>query len=385
VTSRRRLPTALVGLTLIATTLLGGCALGAPPPDQNGQPPTFPSPSAVPTPSSSGDASDATVLATGLPQPWGIAFLPDGSALVTERKTGRIVKIGQPQTDDGLTTSAFAQVTGLSAVGDGGLLGIAVSPHYATDQKIYVYYSTTTDNRIVSLTNGAHPVVLVKGIPHGATDNGGGLAFGPDGYLYASTGDAGHHTGGAKAPSQSATSLGGKILRMTTAGKPAPGNPIATSLVYASGFHDVEGLAWDQNKHLYVIDAGTSTDDLLVVLPGRNYGWPVAATSGTPQPIQTFPAASSGCSGIAALDDSVVMACLTGKQLLLTEVNPNGTSFGAPAAALTNTYGRLRAVVAASDGTLWISTSNTDGHGAPGPHDDQIIRVVLADQGAGVT
>jgi glucose/arabinose dehydrogenase len=381
-----RLRGVLAGLALTATALLSGCALGAPPPDQNGQPPTFPTPTAASPSATDGGDSTATVLAAKLPQPWAIAFLPDGSALVSERKTGRIVRIGEPQTAaGGLTVTPFAQVPGVNAAGDGGLLGIAVSPKYQADHRVYAYYSTATDNRIAVLTTGGTPNVILKGIPHGLTDNGGGLGFGPDGFLYASTGDAGRATGGTKAPSQDPASLGGKILRMTTAGKPAPGNPTANSLVYARGFHNVEGLAWDHQKYLYVVDAAAAEDRLDVVVAGRNYGWPSADPKSVTQPIQTFPLDQSTCSGIAVLDGAVAVACPTGKRLWLAELNANATTFGAPATALTNTYGRLRAIAAASDGTLWVGTSNTDGHGTAGATDDQILRIVLASEGAGQT
>ena len=372
---------------------MAACSLGSPPPDQNGEPPNLPAASASPsTPSSIGDgdgSAEADVVASNIPQPWGIAFLPDGSALVTERKTGRILKIGQPATPNGLTTSTFAVVKGISATGDGGLLGIAVSPHFATDSSVFVYYSTTTDNRIVKVQAAAPPTVIVKGIPRGATDNGGALAFGPDGYLYASTGDAGRTSGGLKAPSQDSKSLAGKILRMTVTGKPAPSNPTPTSLIYARGFHNVEGLAWDQHKHLYVVDAGARADNVDVVKSGGNYGWPLMGTShplsGVPTPIQTWPLDQSTCSGAAIVDNAFATACPTGKRLWLVEITANASTFGAPASILANTYGRLRAVVAAPDGTLWISTTNTDGHGTAGPQDDQIIRVVLPGVGAGVT
>jgi glucose/arabinose dehydrogenase len=380
----------LIGVlsTLIATVALAGaCSFGSPPPDQNGAPPTFPSPSTVTAMPPSGDGSasgdaEADVLASGVPQPWGIAFLPDGSGLVTERKTGHILKLAQPESSGGLTVTAIATVGGISALGDGGLLGIAVSPRFATNQTIYVYYSTATDNRIAALTLGGTPHVIVKGIPHGPTDNGGGLAFGPDGDLYASTGDAGHPS-----TAQNRKSLAGKILRMTPAGKPASG---ATSLVYAIGFHDVEGLAWDQAKHLYVVDAGTKTEDNLdVVTSGGNYGWPLVGTDHPPanvsQPIQTWPLTQSGCAGVATIDNAFATACTTGKQVWLVQLTAKADVLGAPGAVLTNSFGRLRALAAAPDGSLWVGTSNTDGHGQPGPKDDQILRVILADEGAGVT
>ena len=107
------------------------------------------------------------MLASKLPQPWGVALLPDGSGLVTERKNGHIIKVGQPQTPDGLTVSTYAVVPGVDITGEGGLLGIAVSPHYATDKTVFVYYSTTKDNRIAAVRPGVAPHVILAGIPHG--------------------------------------------------------------------------------------------------------------------------------------------------------------------------------------------------------------------------
>jgi glucose/arabinose dehydrogenase len=371
--------------------VLGACSFGPPPPDQNGDPPTFPSPSgSASAPGSADGGADATVdiLASKLPQPWGIALLPDGSGLVTERKTGHIIKVGQPRRPDGLTVSTYAVVPGVNSTGDGGLLGIATSPHYATDKTVFVYYSTSKDNRIASVRPGAAPHVILSGIPHGSTDNGGGLAFGPDGYLYAATGDAGHATGGASAPSQSPKSLAGKILRITTSGKPAPGNPTKTSPIYASGFHDVEGLTWHR-KQLLVVDAGRTSDGLDLVTRGGNYGWPIAGTTQVPAhakivaPIQTWPLSQSTCAGVATLFSIVATPCLAGKRLWLVQLTPNAVVFGAPAATLTGKFGRLRGIATSPDGSLWVTTSNTDGHGTPGPADDQLLRIVLADEGAG--
>ena len=387
--ARRTARGARFAVVLLAATALAlsACSFGAPPADQSGTPPKRPSPSGAPSlpgvGSSAGTDAETEVLATGLPQPWAIAFLPDGSGVVTERKTGRIVKIGQPQTRSGLTVTKLASVPGIDAAGDGGLLGVAVSPHYATDKTLYVYYSTRTDNRIGAVKVGRSGVhVLVKGIPHGKIDNGGALGFGPDGYLYAATGDTGSKAAGAKAPSQNPKSLAGKVLRMTPAGKPAKGS---SSLVYASGFRDVEGLAWDSHRHLYAVDEGARTDNVLVVQAGRDYGWPSGESESAPQPIQTLPAAQSTCSGIAVLDDALALACTTGKRMWLMQITTNADVLGTPAQALANSFGRLRGVAAAPDGSLWVSTSNTDGHGTAKPQDDHILRVVLSTVGAGVT
>jgi glucose/arabinose dehydrogenase len=382
VIARRRLTLAAAA---VACALLGACSFGAPPPDQSGAPPNLPTPSASLSPSSSAGAT-VDVVTKNLPAPWGIAFLPDGSAVVTERIAGTIVHV-TPSESGPATVKPVTRVPGVNPAGDGGLLGIAVSPQYATDQTLYVYYSTATDNRIASIHAGGAPHVLVTGIPHGTTDNGGGLAFGPDGLLYAATGDAGKVTGGVKAPSQDHASLAGKVLRMTVAGKPAAG----TSLVYASGFHDVEGLAWDLRHHLFVVDAGRTSDNLDVVVAGGNYGWPIAGTTAVPAtahligPIQTFTPETSGCAGIGMVDDVVATACPTGQRMWLAQVAGNATVLGAPGSAMVGQFGRLRGLAAASDGSLWVMTSNTDSHGTPKPGDDQILRVVLDDTGAGMT
>jgi glucose/arabinose dehydrogenase len=382
--------------------LLAGCAFGPPPPDDGGAPPNLPSPSPSASTPDSGDNSAATanVVAQHLSAPWGLAFLPDGSALVTERKTATIVRVGLPQTAAGLTVTPVATVAGVSVTGDGGLLGIAVSPKFATDRTVFVYYSTATDNRIATIqlptavlsappsdapsaapSAAPAPTVtprpIVTGIPRGATDNGGWLGFGPDGSLYASTGDVGR-----SAASTDRKSLAGKILRTTAAGKPVGGK----SLVYASGLHNVQGFDWDPTGHLYAIDAATATDGVLAVRSGASYGWP--ATSGSTSesatpPIQTLPSAQAGCAGVALVQNILATACLTGERVWLMQLTENGAVFGAPQASLTKSFGRLRTVVAAPDGSLWIMTSNTDGHGKPSPDDDQIIQVVVADAGAG--
>ncbi len=133
--------------------LLAGCAFGPPPPDDGGAPPNLPSPSPSASTPDSGDNSAATasVIAKHLSSPWGLAFLPDGSALVTERKTATIVRVGLPQTASGLTVTPIATVAGVSATGDGGLLGIAVSPKVTTNRTVFVYYSTAKDNRIATI------------------------------------------------------------------------------------------------------------------------------------------------------------------------------------------------------------------------------------------
>lgn len=356
---------------MVPVLAAAGCAFG-PPDDTSGEPPALPAASKSPTPEpSSSEGLGVQVLAKNLSVPWGIAFLPDRTALVTERDTHRILKVAP----NGKTTPVQT-LAGVGGSGEGGLLGIAVSPKYATDQTVFVYYTTATDNRIASLKLGGQPTPIVTGIPAAGNHNGGRLAFGPDGFLYAATGDA-----GVTANAQNKASLGGKILRMTPAGKPAPGNPFG-SLVYSYGHRNVQGLAWDKQKRLYATEFGQSKlDELNLIESGKNYGWPtVEGTGNQPQfvnPLVTWPTSEASPSGLAIGGTVAVVGALAGKRLWLVKLNAtSGKAEGKPEDALKDEYGRLRTVIDAPDGSLWVSTSNKDGRGSPKPEDDRILRVV---------
>ncbi|WP_433297210.1 PQQ-dependent sugar dehydrogenase [Actinoplanes sp. CA-030573] len=383
---RSRRVRAVSGSLGAVLALTAACSFGPPDAEQQGTPPNLPKPSVAVSDSGApeGDQEVAvTVLATGLEVPWGMAFLPDGAALVTERDTGRILQVGPDSDAKGLTVTEVQRLSEVQASGDGGLLGIAVSPKYTTDKTIFVYYSTAKDNRIGKLVLKGKLQPILTGIPRSADDNGGALAFGPDGFLYASTGDA---TNGTQA--QNPKSLGGKILRMTTAGKPAPGNPIKDSLVWSLGHRNVQGLAWDKTKRMYASENGQPRNgELNVIVKGKNYGWAKADGVSTDKtltsPLFTWPIADSGCAGVATVEQTVATACLLGKRLWLLNITDNGTVLGTPQALLTGEYGRLRGLVAAPDGSLWASTSNQEDAGDPGPDDDRIIRLVFSDGGAG--
>ena len=388
----------------LVTGLLAGCSFGPPPPDQNGSPPKLPTPSAAPSsPSADGQAA-IEVVTKHLSVPWGLGFLPDGTALVTERDTSRLLRISLANAGpDGATPTEIQVIQGVATGGEGGLLGLAVSPDFKTDHTIFIYYSTPQDNRIAKLTIPATgpsgspsapgspsasgspsaapaanvPQPIVTGIPHGATNDGGRLAFGPDGFLYAGTGDAGDPTNASNP-----ASLGGKILRMTPDGKPAPGNP-GGGLVYATGFRNVQGLAWDDTKRMYATDLGQATsDELNVVQAGKDYGWPTAeGTANNPKyadPLVTWKPVDAGCAGLGSSSTILITACLTGTRLYLVQLTQAGGTLGAPEPLLSKKYGRLRTVMPAPDGSIWVTTSNKDGEGTPGPDDDQILRIVPA-------
>jgi glucose/arabinose dehydrogenase len=315
-------------------------------------------------------------VSTGWTAPWGIDWLPDGSALVTERDSGGVFRV----TGSGQRTQV-GTVPNVAHGGEGGLLGLAVSPTFASDGQVYLYHTSASDNRIVRMTLNGNTLgdytVIVSGIPRGATfHQGGRLAFGPDGFLYAGTGDAQN-----SANAQNTSSLAGKILRMTRTGQPAPGNPFGT-LVYSYGHRNVQGLAWDSAGRLWEAELGENTaDELNLVQPGDNYGWPTCEgpcnVAGMTNPKQTWTPGEDSPSGIAVAGDAVYMAALRGQRLWRIPISGENTA--TPQAFFVNQQGRLRTVIRVpGQNALWLATSNADGRGTAGPGGDVILRVDLA-------
>jgi glucose/arabinose dehydrogenase len=360
-----------------------GCASG-------GEQVTFPtssaptaSPAPAPTPAptlprSPAPAPDVETIATGLPLPWGLAFLPDGTALVTLRDQGEVLRVATGS--KGSTPLSLGRVPGVEPEGEGGLLGIAVSPTFGSDRAVFVYLTSRDDNRVLRMTLEGSALkpgpVIVKGIPKASNHDGGRLAFGPDGYLYISTGDASERD-----PAQDKASLGGKILRVTTSGAPAPGNPFPGSAVWSLGHRNVQGLAWNKAGIMYASEFGQDTwDELNRIEPGRNYGWPVvegsAHRSGFVDPLVQWPTSQASPSGIAVgTDGAVYMAALRGQSLWRIPLDSKGGT-GSPRRLLNGTHGRLRTVVSAPDGRLWLVTSNTF-RGTARAGDDRILALRL--------
>jgi glucose/arabinose dehydrogenase len=324
------------------------------------------SPSAPPGAVSRYDLAAPQEVARGLDVPWGLAFLPGGDALISERDPGRVLRLtpgGEPR--------EIRVVEGVNADGEGGLLGLAVSP----DGLVYAYLTAAEDNRIVrfGLSGGEQELVL-GGIAKSSFHNGGRIAFGPDGMLYVGTGDAGD-----TASSQDPQSLNGKILRVDRNGRPPRDNPVSGSPVYSLGHRNVQGLAWDAGNNLWATEFGQNdVDEINQIRPGRNYGWPeVEGKGGTrggefTDPIVTWQTREASPSGMAIAGDSVYVAALRGERLWTVPFGDGG--LGTPKAELVGTHGRLRTVQVAQDGALWVTTSNTDGRGDVRDGDDRILR-----------
>jgi glucose/arabinose dehydrogenase len=310
-------------------------------------------------------------VATGLAAPWGVTFLPDGSALVGERDTTRVVAI-----QDGKIRTV-GTVEGVRPQGEAGLLGLAASPSYARDHLVYAYLSTATDNRVVTMTYDGQrlgaPKPVLTGIPNGFVHDGGRLLFAPDGNLFVSTGETGQDR-----LAQDRDSLAGKILRITPDGKAAPGNPRKGSRVWTMGHRNVQGLAFDGTGQLWATEFGAATwDELNRIDRGRNYGWPLVEGKGDlPEyrnPFVQWRTSEASPSGLAYLDGSLWAGALRGGRLWQIPLTRNGT--GKPRDFFVGDYGRMRTVIAAPDGNLWVTTSNRDGRGEPRPKDDRILVV----------
>ena len=310
-----------------------------------------------PQPSEPAQAGRPSVVATGLSVPWGLAVLPGGGALVSERDSAQLKQVAA----DGRVTS-LGQVPGVVPGGEGGLLGIALAPGSTTE--VFAYLTASGDNRIVRFSvDGGRigPVTpVLTGIPKAGTHNGGRIAFGPDGLLYAGTGDAQDTR-----RSQDRASLGGKVLRVRPDGTVPGDNPFPGSPVWSLGHRNVQGLGFDDAGRLYATEFGQNTfDEVNVIRAGQNYGWPVvegrSGDSRFVDPVVTWSPAEASPSGATVAGGSFWVAALRGQRLWQVPLDGQG-GVGTPRALFVNEFGRLRAVQQASDGSLWVLTNESPG------------------------
>ena len=386
-------------LALSALLVLSACPAGSPRVAPSSALPAAEAPRVTPSTSSTPAPVAAPVgpvrpvgepvsIASNLSAPWSILRLPlpRGGTLISQRDAATILELlpdgslrevgalaeARPGGEGGLLGLAFRA----ASVGDGGGSGLASGD----SGWVYAYLTAAADNRILRmpLTGAAGgyrlgaPEVVLAGIPKAANHDGGRIAFGPDGLLYATAGDAGN-----TAHAQDLGSLGGKILRMTATGEVAPGNPFGT-LVYSYGHRNPQGLAWDAAGQLWASEFGQNTwDELNRIVAGGNYGWPNAeGISGNPDfvdPVHEWPTDEASPSGIAIIGDTLFMASLRGERLWRIQL-----STGAVDDWFVHSFGRLRDVTAGPDGTLWFMSNNTDGRGDPAAGDDRIYQVRVA-------
>jgi glucose/arabinose dehydrogenase len=314
-------------------------------------------------------ADTPRTVTTGLEAPWSVVFR-GSTPLVSERDSGRILE---------LSATGAARMVGtvpdVAGIGEGGLLGLAVDGR----GRLYVYSTGAGGNRIQRFDVAGQPgslalgesETLLDGIAAASYHDGGRMAFGPDGMLYVSTGDAGQRDS-----AQDLGSLNGKILRMTPDGGVPEDNPFPGSLVYSYGHRNPQGLAWAADGTMFSTEFGQNAwDELNIITAGANYGWPSAEgranTDGFTDPVQQWAPAEASPSGLVHIDGTLFIANLRGQILRAVPVTDPSTSEN----YFDGGFGRIRDVAEAPDGTLWFVTNNTDGRGTPGPDDDRILSV----------
>lgn len=318
--------------------------------------------------------------------PWAIDISEDGRIFFTERDGDlRVITNG---TLNPVPVRTF--VLPFISNGEGGLMGIALDKDFLTNGYIYVMYTYgekgTFYNRVVRMhvvgDTAFKEDILLDRIPGGRFHNGGRVKIGPDGYLYITTGDA-----GIRDLAQDVNSLAGKILRIGTDGSIPPDNPFPGSPVYALGFRNPQGLAWNDKNMLYATDHGeTNHDEINLIVPGGNYGWPL--TIGYEelkgydliQPIlqsvdETWAPGSAAFISSGPRKGQLLVSMLRGNGLLAITFDESGTQVVDVEPLLVDTYGRLREVYQADDGSIYITTSNKDGRGVIHFGDDKIIQI----------
>ncbi|MFS0865949.1 sorbosone dehydrogenase family protein [Microbacterium sp. 179-B 1A2 NHS] len=371
-----RLASACAAGAAAAVLVLAACAPTAPeasPSSSDPPPPASvpPAATAAPTPTSTPLPEIPRTVVAGLDAPWSMA-VAGRSVLVSERDSARILEVTGAD-----RVREVGTVAGVVHSDEGGLLGLAVAAD-PDGAALFVYSTGSDGNRVERYDLGGRPgaytlgepTTVIDGMPSGTHHNGGRIAFGPDGMLYIANGDTSDEPA-----SQDPDSLAGKILRLTPEGGIPPDNPDPGSPVYSLGHRNVQGFAWAADGTMFASEFGLDhRDELNRIEPGGNYGWPyVEGTGGEPDgfidPLQTWPPAAASPSGIAIVDDIIVIANLRGRVLRTVPVADPGTS----TELYADEYGRLRDVTAGPDGTLWVLTNNTDGRGSPQDGDDRIV------------
>lgn len=327
-------------------------------------------------------------LVQNLENPWGMVFLPNEDLVFGER-TGKISLLKKDE------TSATLLMTRSVEVSEGGLLGMAIDPDFGSNGYLYIYETVSGENRVVRLlyNNGnlVQDAIILNGIPSSYNHDGGALRFGPDGYLYVGTGDALQPNS-----AQDINSMAGKILRIDRNGNAAPGNPF-NNRVWTYGHRNVQGFDWNTQGAMLATEHGPTSefgwcchDEINHIEPGKNYGWPITMGGAETDPLT--PAvyhsgddtwAPSGCTFVrgnmwGGWKNSWLVAGLRGQRLYHFVLDNNAGSVITASDSLHGEFGRLRNIVQAPDGSLYLCTSNKNST-TPGPlvGDDKIYRLLI--------
>jgi glucose/arabinose dehydrogenase len=347
---------------LVLTALVAGCSDGEQSP-----------------PAQSEGGMRVEVVAEGLEVPWEIAFLPDGRALVTERP-GRIRLL---ERDGRLRPEPVAEVE-VSALGEGGLMGLALDPAFERNAFVYLYFTTAAGLQLERWRFDGAALTRETGLVDGTIEAGvvhdsGRIAFGPDERLYVATGDAGN---GALA--QDPQSLNGKYLRLAPEQyRGGPSRPEILSL----GHRNPQGFDWEPGTGRLIStehgpsggDGPQGFDEVNEIRPGANYGWPEVYGSehgDFTAPLRVYEEAIAPSGAAFTANGDYYFANLRGEHL--RRLRFRGGRIVADDVLLESSYGRLRTVVEGPDGALYVLTSNRDGRGSPDDRDDRILRVTMS-------
>jgi len=337
------------------------------------------------------------VVAQKLEIPWALAFAPDGRLFVTERPGRlRVIENGQLKSEPVATLPDVLHLDG----GEGGLMAIALDPQFTTNHFLYLSYTTRSGsgviiNRVVRYREEkgglSGQTIILDNIPGAQFHDGCRVAFGPDGKLYVTTGDA-----TKRQLAQQMDSLAGKILRLNPDGTIPADNPFPGSPVYTFGHRNAQGLAWHPTtKTAFSTEHGPSGfdgpeggDEFNLIRAGKNYGWPVIhheqTHPGMEAPLLLFTPAIAPASGtfyqgnrLPEFTNNFFFGAVRGQHLhRVVLAPPDFITVQSHEALLQGTFGRIREVVTGPDGALYFTTSNRDGRAAPGPNDDQVLRIV---------
>ena len=318
------------------------------------------------------------VLAQNLDVPWAIDIAEDGRLFFTER-TGSVMVVDK---NGSLLSDPVAYINVMQD-GESGLLGLVLHPNFTENHLLYVYHTYSNNsavlNKVLMLTENDNKIVeskvIIDNIPAAERNDGGRIKFGPDGKLYIATGDA-------QQPelAQDAGSLAGKILRLNSDGSIPEDNPFEGSPVYSYGHRNIQGLAWHPlSEDLYASEHGPEgNDEINLIKPGSNYGWPIEDCSAEKfeKPILCFnPAVAPAGMTFAALDrlgyqNDILLATLKAQHIRLVDLESDVES------NILTGFGRIRDIVEAADGSLYVATSNRDGRAVPSQNDDKILRII---------